>query len=193
MTRSNTPAPIFRARLRSSPASPTGRSSSTAFPRPMAMTGWRIGYGAGPKELVAALNKLQSQMASCASSVSQAASVAALTGDQSFAKEWLEVYRERAEVATDLLNQIPGLSCRPADGAFYVYPCCSGGDRKADAGRENDRIRFGLRSLPARFRGRRFGRRDGLRPFTLFPDFGRHEHRTSSGKAAPGSRAPARP
>ena len=54
------------------------------------------------------------------------ASVAALTGDQSFAKEWLEVYRERAEVAIDLLNQIPGLSCRPADGAFYVYPCCSG-------------------------------------------------------------------
>lgn len=91
-----------------------------------AMTGWRIGYGAGPRELVAAINKLQSQMASCASSVSQAASVVALTGDQSFAAGWRDVYRKRARTAIDLLNRIPGLSCRPADGAFYVYPCCGG-------------------------------------------------------------------
>jgi aspartate aminotransferase len=91
-----------------------------------AMTGWRIGYGAGPKALVTAVNTLQSQMASCASSVSQAAAVAALTGDQGFVAEWLEVYRKRSTTAVDRINQIPGLSCRPADGAFYVYPCCSG-------------------------------------------------------------------
>jgi aspartate aminotransferase len=91
-----------------------------------AMTGWRIGYGAGPKALVTAINTLQSQMASCAASVSQAAALAALTGDQSFAAEWLEVYRKRSETATARLDCIPGLRCRPAAGAFYVYPWCGG-------------------------------------------------------------------
>ena len=91
-----------------------------------AMTGWRIGYGAGPQALVTAINTLQSQMASCASSVSQAAAVAALTGDQGFVSEWLEAYRRRSAIAVDGIDRIPGLSCRPAAGAFYVYPNCGG-------------------------------------------------------------------
>ncbi|PLW78589.1 aspartate transaminase [Cohaesibacter celericrescens] len=91
-----------------------------------AMTGWRIGYGAGPVALVTAINTLQSQMASCASSVSQAAAVSALTGDQGFVAEWLEVYKKRSELATSLLNKAPGLTCRASEGSFYVYPGCEG-------------------------------------------------------------------
>jgi len=91
-----------------------------------AMTGWRIGYGVGPADLVKAMNTLQSQMSSCASSVSQAAAVAALTGDQTFARECAAVYGERSRRAAQLLNQIPGLHCLVPTGAFYVYPCCEG-------------------------------------------------------------------
>jgi len=91
-----------------------------------AMTGWRIGYGAGPAQLVAAINKLQSQMASCATSISQVAAAAAMTGDQSFVEECRSIYQQRSEKAVELLNRIPGLRCLPAAGAFYVYPCCKG-------------------------------------------------------------------
>jgi aspartate aminotransferase len=99
-----------------------------------AMTGWRIGYGAGPKELVAAINKLQSQMASCPSSISQAAAAEALSGDQSFVRESARRYKERRDRAVTLLNAIPGLSCRSPEGAFYLYPNCAGviGKRKPD-------------------------------------------------------------
>ena len=91
-----------------------------------AMTGWRLGYGAGPAPLVAAINKLQSQMSSCPSSVSQAAAAAALSGDQGFIATSVEVYRERRDAAVAGLNAIPGLSCAPAEGAFYAYVNCSG-------------------------------------------------------------------
>jgi aspartate aminotransferase len=91
-----------------------------------AMTGWRIGYGVGPAGLVNAMNTLQSQMSSCASSVSQAAAVAALTGDQAFTRKCAAVYAERSRRAAQLLNQIPGLRCLVPTGAFYVYPSCEG-------------------------------------------------------------------
>jgi aspartate aminotransferase len=99
-----------------------------------AMTGWRIGYGAGPAELVLPMNTLQSQMSSCASSVSQAAALAALTGDQTFTRTCAAVYAERSRRAAELLNQIPGLRCLVPTGAFYVYPSCAGviGKRKPD-------------------------------------------------------------
>lgn len=91
-----------------------------------AMTGWRIGYGAGPKDLIDAINKLQSQSSSCPSSISQAAAAAALTGDQSTVTETVKVYRERCERAWERLNAIEGLSCVKPDGAFYLYPNCGG-------------------------------------------------------------------
>ncbi|KQR00413.1 aspartate aminotransferase [Arthrobacter sp. Leaf141] len=91
-----------------------------------AMTGWRLGYGAGPAALVGAINKLQSQISSCPSSVSQAAAAAALTGDQSFVRDSLETYRERRDVAVAALNAIDGLSCATPEGAFYAYVNCSG-------------------------------------------------------------------
>ena len=99
-----------------------------------AMTGWRLGYGAGPAGLVAAINKLQSQMSSCPSSVSQAAAAAALSGDQGFIASSVEVYRDRRDAAVEGLNAIPGLSCIPAEGAFYAYVNCSGAIGKTTPG-----------------------------------------------------------
>jgi aspartate aminotransferase len=91
-----------------------------------AMTGWRLGYAAGPAPVIAAINKLQSQISSCPSSVSQAAAVAALTGDQSFVRESLDVYRTRRDTAVAALNAVDGLSCTTPEGAFYAYVNCAG-------------------------------------------------------------------
>lgn len=91
-----------------------------------AMTGWRIGYAAGPAALIAAINKLQSQMSSCPSSVSQAAAAYALSSDQSFVMESVKVYKERRDYACSRLNAVPGLSCLVPDGAFYLFPNCAG-------------------------------------------------------------------
>ncbi|WP_435311931.1 aspartate transaminase [Primorskyibacter sedentarius] len=91
-----------------------------------AMTGWRIGYAAGPKVLIDAINKLQSQSSSCPSSISQAAAAAALTGDQSSVEATVDVYRDRCEKTWEKLNAIEGLSCLKPDGAFYLYPNCAG-------------------------------------------------------------------
>lgn len=91
-----------------------------------AMTGWRLGYAAGPAPLIAAINKLQSQISSCPSSVSQAAGAAALTGDQSFVQESREVYRGRRDAAVAALNAVDVLSCTTPEGAFYAYVNCAG-------------------------------------------------------------------
>ncbi|WFU23020.1 aspartate transaminase [Bradyrhizobium sp. CB1717] len=91
-----------------------------------AMTGWRIGYAAGPAPLVAAINKLQSQMSSCPSSISQAAAAHALASDQAFVRDSVKLYKERRDYACARLNAIPGLSCLVPDGAFYLYPGCAG-------------------------------------------------------------------
>src|SRR5207302_4646421 len=89
-----------------------------------AMTGWRIGYGAGPAELIAAINKLQSQISSCPSSISQAAAVAALTGEQDFVRDCVGVYQARRDRTVKLLNDIPGISCLAPSGGFYVLVNC---------------------------------------------------------------------
>lgn len=91
-----------------------------------AMTGWRIGYGAGNSSLIAAINKLQSQMSSCPSSISQVATVEALTGDQAAIAAMCAVYKRRRDLAVSLLNAIPEISCAPSDGAFYLFCSCAG-------------------------------------------------------------------
>ena len=91
-----------------------------------AMTGWRIGYAAGPADIIAALDMLQSQSTSGASSVSQAAAVAALNSEAAFLPEWVATYRQRRDTATRLLNDIPGIRARAPGGAFYLYPHCGG-------------------------------------------------------------------
>jgi len=91
-----------------------------------AMTGWRIGYAGGPKELIRGMGIIQSQSTSNPSSISQAAAVAALNGDLSFLPERNAVYRERRDLVVELLNRAPGIRCHRPEGAFYVYPSCAG-------------------------------------------------------------------
>ncbi|PMQ11599.1 Aspartate aminotransferase [Pseudomonas sp. AD21] len=91
-----------------------------------AMTGWRLGFGAGPKFLIVAIAKLLSQTTTCPSSISQAAAVAAFAGDQSPIAKMREVYIERRQRMLDLLKDVKGVSCTPPDGAFYVYANVSG-------------------------------------------------------------------
>ncbi|HYN46860.1 MAG TPA: aspartate transaminase [Allosphingosinicella sp.] len=91
-----------------------------------AMTGWRIGWAAGPAELIRALDTLLSQSAGNACSVSQAAAVEALNGDQSFVAESVAIYRQRRDRVVEGLSAIPGLSCRLPEAAFYVYVNCGG-------------------------------------------------------------------
>ncbi|QUH02278.1 aspartate transaminase [Saccharopolyspora erythraea] len=91
-----------------------------------AMTGWRIGYGAGAADLVAAINKLQSQISSCPSSVSQAAAVAALGGKQDFVGEMVATYRSRRDEVLHALGGIPGISCTTPRGGFYLFVNCTG-------------------------------------------------------------------
>ncbi len=90
------------------------------------MTGWRIGYGGGPVELIKAMSKIQSQSTSNASSISQAASVEALNGPQDFLKDWVIAFHERRDLVVSMLNQATGIECATPDGAFYVYPSARG-------------------------------------------------------------------
>lgn len=91
-----------------------------------AMTGWRIGYAAGPKELIKAIAVIQSQSTSNPSSISQAAAVAALNGDQSFLQGWKDAYQKRRDLVVGMLNQADGITCPKPEGAFYVYASCAG-------------------------------------------------------------------
>ena len=90
-----------------------------------AMTGWRIGYGAGPKEIIKAMAKIQSQSTTNPSSISQAAAVEALNGTQNFIIERSKAFQERRDFVVKSLNEIKGLNCLNPDGAFYVFPNCS--------------------------------------------------------------------
>ena len=90
------------------------------------MTGWRIGYAAGPETLIKAMAKLQSQSTSNPSSIAQWASVEALNGPQDFIAAHNKIFKERRDLVVSMLNQTKGLSCATPEGAFYVYPSCAG-------------------------------------------------------------------
>jgi len=91
-----------------------------------AMTGWRIGYVAGPADVVKAMRKVQGQSTSCPSSISQAAAVSALNGPQDCLEEMRICYEERYHYIHGALNEIPGVSCPECDGAFYAFPSFQG-------------------------------------------------------------------
>ena len=91
-----------------------------------AMTGWRIGYAAGPLALIKAMSKVQGQSTSNASSISQAAAVAALNGDQAFLNDWRQKFQERRDLVVGLLNKADGITCAAPEGAFYVFASCDG-------------------------------------------------------------------
>ncbi|MCL2473524.1 MAG: pyridoxal phosphate-dependent aminotransferase [Alphaproteobacteria bacterium] len=88
------------------------------------MTGWRIGYAAGDVELIKKMSDIQGHSTSNPSSISQAAAVGALTGDQSFLKDWVSIFQKRRDIALAALNSIEGLSCPCPSGAFYLFPDC---------------------------------------------------------------------
>ena len=91
-----------------------------------AMTGWRIGYAAGPEALIKAMAKVESQSTSNPASISQYAAVEALNGPQDFIPERAQAFQARRDLVVSMLNQAQGLACPKPDGAFYVYPSCAG-------------------------------------------------------------------
>ena len=91
-----------------------------------AMTGWRIGYAAGPKDIIKAIGKIQSQSTSNPSSISQAAAVEALNGNQGFIQKRSKAFKERRDFVVKSLNSIKGIKCLTPNGAFYVFPSCKG-------------------------------------------------------------------
>jgi aspartate aminotransferase len=90
------------------------------------MTGWRLGYAAGPADLIAGMNKVQSQSTSHTSSISQAASIAALNGSLDFLPGRNAIFKERRDLVVAKLNQAEGITCLVPEGAFYVFPSCAG-------------------------------------------------------------------
>ena len=102
-----------------------------------AMTGWRIGYAAGPDHLIAALVKVLSQATGCASAMGQCAAVAALEGPQDFLQDWARIYQSRRDYLISRLDRVSGLDCHAPEGAFYLYPSCRGVlGKKTGAGQE---------------------------------------------------------
>ena len=91
-----------------------------------AVAGWRVGYAGGPKLLIDAINKIQSQSTTHTSSISQAAGVEALNGTQDFIPKNAAVFKTRRDLVVKLLNQAKGITCKVPEGAFYVYPSCAG-------------------------------------------------------------------
>jgi aspartate aminotransferase len=99
-----------------------------------AMTGWRVGFCGGPKELIKAMVNMQSQISSGISTVGQAAAVAALDGPQELVGERAAIYRERRDMVVRMLNEAPGIACHKPEGAFYVFPNVAGCLGKTSAG-----------------------------------------------------------
>ncbi|MBN8995565.1 MAG: pyridoxal phosphate-dependent aminotransferase [Rhizobiales bacterium] len=102
-----------------------------------AMTGWRIGYAGGPKQLIKAIGTIQSQSTSNPTSISQYAAVEALNGPQDFIPKNAELFKQRRDLVVSMLNQAKGISCPRPEGAFYVFPSCEGTiGRTSAAGRK---------------------------------------------------------
>ena len=90
------------------------------------MTGWRLGYCGGPKEIIAGMNKIQSQSTTSTSSISMVAAIEALNGNQDFIKKHNLEFKKRRDLVIEKLNNIKGISCETPQGAFYVFPSCKG-------------------------------------------------------------------
>ncbi len=131
-----------------------------------AMTGWRIGYAAGPVELIAAMRKVQSQSTSNPCTISQWAAVEALNGPQDYIQTSREAFQRRRDLVVSMLNQATGIQCQTPEGAFYVYPSIKGCIGKATPGGtviENDEV-FCTELLEAEGVAAVFGAAFGLSP-----------------------------
>ena len=107
-----------------------------------AMTGWRIGYAAGPRELITAMKTIQSQSTSNPCSVSQVAAIAALSGDQSPVAEMTAAYRQRHDFTVAALNDIEGIECRSGEGTFYALPRVNGVLQQKELASDTDLVEF---------------------------------------------------
>lgn len=131
------------------------------------MTGWRIGYAAGPKEIVKAMAAIQSHSTTNPASISQYAALEALTGPQDFLKDNLAAFARRRDFVVDALNAVPALKCHKPEGAFYVYPSCEGViGRKTPDGKtlanDEDFVRYLLEGAGV---GLVFGAAFGMSPY----------------------------
>ena len=133
------------------------------------MTGWRIGYGAGPKELIAAMSKIQSQTTSGASSISQWAGVEALDGDQAFIRNNVAVFEERRDLGVSIPQPGEGALLQLAERRVLPLRGLRGHHREADPGRRRHRERRRLREVSPGERGGRGGARRGVRSLALLP------------------------
>jgi aspartate aminotransferase len=132
-----------------------------------AMTGWRIGFGAGPKDLIRAMVNTQGQVTAGVSTVGQAAAAAALDGPQELVAERAAIYRRRRDLAVDLLNDIRGISCHRPEGAFYLYPNIAGclGTTSAGGRRIDSDEDFALALLEEQHVATVFGAAFGMSPY----------------------------
>ena len=143
---------VFATVAQVSPALKDRTLTVNGVSKAYAMTGWRVGFAGGPEPLIRGMAKIQSQSTTNAASISQAAAVEALNGDQTFLAARNAAFRKRRDRVVASLNDTPGLSCNVPDGAFYVYPSCAGvigrrtPDGKTLAGSE-DYARYLLESV----------------------------------------------
>ena len=134
-----------------------------------AMTGWRIGYCAGPEDLIKAMAKLQSQSATNAASISQWAAVEALNGTQDFIPGFQKLFEDRRDLVVSMLNQASGMECPKPEGAFYVYPSIRKLIGKKTPGGKAIATDARFRQRASRSRGRGGGAWRGLRPVAFLP------------------------
>ena len=134
-----------------------------------AMTGWRIGYAAGPAKLIKAMDMVQGQQTSGACTIAQWASVEALNGPQDFIPVRRKAFEERRDLVVSMLGQAQHLKCPKPEGAFYVYPSCAGAIGRKSAVGQDDRDRRGFRRRIAGGGGRRGRARLGVRPGPELP------------------------
>ena len=107
-----------------------------------AMTGWRIGYAGGPKEVIKAMKTMQSQITSNPCSISQVAAATALDGDQSCITEMVTAYKARSDYLVKALNEIPGFECREGEGAFYAFPRVTGAMKARGMAEDGDLVQL---------------------------------------------------
>jgi aspartate aminotransferase len=125
---------VFTTFVEVEPALITRTLTLNGVSKAYSMTGWRIGYAGGPKELIQAMATLQSQSTSNPTSISQWAAVEALTGPQDFIPRNAEIFRQRRDLVVSMLNQAKGIACPRPEGAFYVFPSCAGTIGRISAG-----------------------------------------------------------
>lgn len=153
----------------------------TGVSKTYAMTGWRIGFAAGPKQLIKAMVNMQGQVSAGISTVGQAAAAAALDGPQEGVAEMAVAYKRRRDFVVEALNACPGISCHKPEGAFYVYPNIAGCLGKTSAGgrKINTDVDFSLalleEQLVAAVCGEAYGMSPYLRVSTATDDESLHE------------------